>query len=112
LAISTHVHQIHFEKFISTNGIFLNIHYTPSQCFFYLEEIVSENFNIFENNIISVELAKALKYDKLVLNLSFVTLGMWIILECPNTKKDFLKSAPVIKCLNQQISTLFKHGQR
>jgi hypothetical protein len=66
-----------------------------------LEEIIFENFNIFENNIINVELAKALRYDKLVFNLSFVTLGMWIILEYPKTKKDFLKSIPMIKCLNQ-----------
>ncbi len=80
--------------------------------FFHLEEIIFENFNIFENNIINVELAKALRYDKLVLNLSFVTLGMWIILEYPKTKKDFLKSTLMIKCLNQQFSTLFKHGQR
>jgi hypothetical protein len=43
--------------------------------FFDLEEIIFENFNIFENNIINVELAKVLRYDKLVLNFSFVTLG-------------------------------------
>jgi hypothetical protein len=30
--------------------------------FFDLEEIFFENFNIFENNIISVKLAKVLKY--------------------------------------------------
>jgi len=30
--------------------------------FFDLEEIKIENFNIFENNIISVELAKVLEY--------------------------------------------------
>jgi hypothetical protein len=30
--------------------------------FFDLEEIVFENFNIFENNIISVKLAKVLGY--------------------------------------------------
>jgi hypothetical protein len=30
--------------------------------FFYLEEIIFENFNISENNIISVQLAKVLKY--------------------------------------------------
>jgi hypothetical protein len=30
--------------------------------FFDLEEIIFENFNIFENNIISVELAKVLEY--------------------------------------------------
>ncbi len=47
---------INFEKFISTNGIFLNTHYFPSQYFFDLKEI------IFENNIISVELAKVLGY--------------------------------------------------
>jgi len=29
--------------------------------FFDLEEIIFENFNIFENNIISVELAKVLR---------------------------------------------------
>jgi hypothetical protein len=51
LAISTHVHRrknklINFEIFISTNGIFLNIHYYASQYFFDLEEIIVENFNI------------------------------------------------------------------
>jgi hypothetical protein len=30
--------------------------------FFDLEEIIFENFNIFENNIINVELAKVLRY--------------------------------------------------
>jgi len=53
---------INFEIFISTNGIFLNIHYFPSQHFFDLEEMIFENFNIYENNIISVELAKVLRY--------------------------------------------------
>jgi hypothetical protein len=43
-----------------TNGIFLSIHYYLSQILFDLEEIIFENFNIFENNIISVELAKVL----------------------------------------------------
>jgi hypothetical protein len=33
-----------------------------SQYFFDLEEIIFENFNISENNIISVELAKVLGY--------------------------------------------------
>jgi hypothetical protein len=80
--------------------------------FFDLEKIIFENFNIFENNIISVELAKVLRYDKLVLNLSFVTLGMWIMLEYPLKKMDFKKSTPMIKCFNQRFSTLFKHGQR
>ncbi len=37
---------INFEIFISTNEIFLNIHYYPSQYFFDLEEIIFENFNI------------------------------------------------------------------
>jgi hypothetical protein len=54
-------HLINFEKFISTNGIFLNIDYYPSQQFLDEEEIIFENFNIFENNIISVELAKVLR---------------------------------------------------
>jgi hypothetical protein len=37
---------------ISTNEIFPNIHYFPSQYFFDLEEIIFENFQIiFENNI-------------------------------------------------------------
>jgi hypothetical protein len=49
---------INFEIFISTNGIFLNIRYFPSQYFFDLEEIIFENFNISENNIVSVKLAK------------------------------------------------------
>jgi hypothetical protein len=49
--------------------------------YFDLEEI------IFENNIISVELAKVLRYDKLVLNLSFVTLCTWIMLEYPLKKR-------------------------
>jgi hypothetical protein len=47
---------------ISTNEIFLNIHYLSFTIFFDLEEIIFENFNISENNIISVELAKALGY--------------------------------------------------
>jgi hypothetical protein len=34
--------------------------------FFDLEEIFFENFNIFENNIISVELAKVLRYQPLL----------------------------------------------
>jgi hypothetical protein len=38
------------------------MHYFLSQFFFDLEEIIFENFNIFENNIISVELAKELRY--------------------------------------------------
>ncbi len=46
------------EIFISTNGILLNIHYFPSQYFFDLEDIIFEIFNNFENNMISVELAK------------------------------------------------------
>jgi hypothetical protein len=53
---------INFETFISTNDIFLNIHYFPSQHFFDLKEIIFEIFNIFQNNIISVELAKVLGY--------------------------------------------------
>jgi hypothetical protein len=48
---------MNFEILISTNGMFLNIKYFLSQCFFDLEEIKIENFNIFENTIISVELA-------------------------------------------------------
>jgi hypothetical protein len=51
---------MNFETFISTNEIFLNIHYFPSQYFFDLKEIIFENFNISENNIISVELGKVL----------------------------------------------------
>jgi hypothetical protein len=40
--------------------IFLNIHYYRSQyfLFFDLEDVIFENFNISENNIISVALAK------------------------------------------------------
>ncbi len=49
---------INFEIFISTNGIFLNIHNYPLQYFFDLEEIIFKNFNISEISIISVELAK------------------------------------------------------
>ncbi len=64
LAILAHVCWIiiNFGKFISTNGIFLNILYYPSQFIFYLEEIIFENFNNSEDDIISVELAKALGY--------------------------------------------------
>jgi hypothetical protein len=52
---------INYETFISTSGIFLNIHYFLSfTIFFDLEEINFETFNISENNIISVELAKVL----------------------------------------------------
>jgi uncharacterized membrane protein YobD (UPF0266 family) len=47
-----------FRKIISTNGILQNIHYYLSQYFFDLEEMIFENFNISENNIISVELAQ------------------------------------------------------
>jgi hypothetical protein len=43
---------------------FLNIHYYLSQYFFDLEKnIIFENFNISENNLISVELAKVLGYQ-------------------------------------------------
>jgi hypothetical protein len=43
----------------STHGIFLNIHYFPSQIFLMIwMKMFFENFNIYENNIISVELAK------------------------------------------------------
>ncbi len=44
--------------------IFLNIHYYRSQyfLFFDLEDVIFENFNISENNIISVTLAKVLRY--------------------------------------------------
>jgi hypothetical protein len=49
---------IDFETFISTNGIFLNIHYFSFTIVFDLEEIIFENIKISENNIISVELAK------------------------------------------------------
>jgi hypothetical protein len=41
-------------------GIFLNYSLLSFTIFFDLEEIISENFNISENNIISVELAKVL----------------------------------------------------
>jgi len=52
---------INFETFISTNEIFLNIHYFLSfTIFFDLEEINFETYNISENNIISVKLAKVL----------------------------------------------------
>jgi hypothetical protein len=47
---------------MSTNEIFLNIQYYPS-----LEENIFENFNISENNIISVKLAKVLWYCSLLL---------------------------------------------
>jgi len=47
---------------ISTPRIFLNIHYFSSQHFFDFEEIIFENFNISENNIINVKLAKGLRY--------------------------------------------------
>jgi len=43
------------------NEIFLNILHFPSKYFFDLEKIIFENFNISENNIISVELAKVLR---------------------------------------------------
>jgi hypothetical protein len=39
-----------------------------------LEEIIFNNFNIFENNIISVELAKVLRASPPVLSMS-----LWII---------------------------------
>jgi len=59
-AISTPVHSliINSEKFISTNEIFLNIQYYLSQYFFIWTFIYFENFNISENNVISVKLAK------------------------------------------------------
>jgi hypothetical protein len=46
------------KKLITKNEIFLNINYYPSQYFFDLGKIIFENFNISENNIISVELAQ------------------------------------------------------
>jgi hypothetical protein len=52
-----------FEIFISTHGIYLNLHYFSSQYFFDLEEMIFENFNISENNVINVELAKVLVYS-------------------------------------------------
>jgi len=51
---------INFETFISTNRIFLNIPIFLHNIYD-LEEIFFENFNISENNIISVELAKVLR---------------------------------------------------
>jgi hypothetical protein len=45
--------------FISTNKIFLKIQYFASQIFVVKKKI--ENFNIFRNNIISVEVAKVVK---------------------------------------------------
>jgi hypothetical protein len=39
--------SINFEIFISTNEIFLIIHYYPSQYFLPLEEIIFENFQHF-----------------------------------------------------------------
>jgi hypothetical protein len=64
LAMSTHVCLIIY--------LFWNIHFNKWNIlkyslfsftiFFDLEEIIFENFNIFENNIISVELAKVLEY--------------------------------------------------
>jgi hypothetical protein len=51
---------INFEIFISTNEILLDCSLLSFTMFSDLEEIISENFNISENNIISVELAKVL----------------------------------------------------
>jgi len=67
LAISTtHVHRINklinFEKFISTNGNIPKYSLFSFMMSFDLEQIIFEIFNIFENNIISVELAKVLGY--------------------------------------------------
>jgi hypothetical protein len=39
---------------------FLNIHYFSFTIFFYFQEIIFDNFNIYGNNIISVKLAKVL----------------------------------------------------
>jgi hypothetical protein len=53
---------MNFEKIISRNGIFLNISLLSFPIFFDFEEIIFEKkFNISENNIISVELAKVLE---------------------------------------------------
>jgi hypothetical protein len=50
---------IDFEDSISTIDIFSNISSEFSFSFrFFLKKISFENFNIFENNIISVELAR------------------------------------------------------
>jgi hypothetical protein len=49
------------KTFISTNGIFLNINYVSFTIFYDLEEIIFENFDISENDIISVESAKVLR---------------------------------------------------
>jgi hypothetical protein len=52
-----------FEIFISTNGIFLKIQAFPSQYFLIWKGIIFENFNIYENNIMNLELAKVLGYE-------------------------------------------------
>ncbi len=92
LAILTHVYwiiylfwNIHFKKWnISKYLLFSFI------IFFDLEEIIFENFNISENNIISVELAKVLKvhfqfFSNNISNfwtlllMGFPTLGQWCL---------------------------------
>jgi hypothetical protein len=71
----THVHQIinqfwnfHFNKWNIPKYLLFSF-----TTFFDLEEIIFENFNIYENNIISVELAKVLRYCLLIKDAHFLT---------------------------------------
>jgi hypothetical protein len=65
---------------ISTNGIFPKYSLFSFTIFFDLEEIKFENFNISENNIISVEPAKVLRYT---LNFHPQKVGFKVILSLP-----------------------------
>jgi hypothetical protein len=47
-----------------------------------LEEIIFENFNNFENNIISVELAKVLRVPSIETNVTLVLL-IWYLPQVP-----------------------------
>ncbi len=79
LAISTHVRRI--------INLFRNIHFNKwniliyslfsFKIFFDLEEIKIENLNISENNIISVELAKVLRYAETDCSCPLIT-GLYV----------------------------------
>ncbi len=67
--------MISFEKSISTNEIFLNIHYYLSQYFLLWKKYFFGNFDIYEHNIISVEFTKVLGQQDFI-SVQIYTLNM------------------------------------
>jgi hypothetical protein len=53
---------INFENFISENKIFLKIQYFSSCIFFFFGNFLGRIFNIFENNISNVKVAKVVEH--------------------------------------------------